>query len=226
MQVTLAAEPYPLELDLSRTAVLLVDIQNDFCMPGGWAELAGLDFRRAAGILPRVREVLAAARAAGLLIVHTREGHRPDLSDCPASKQRKMGHTGFAYGQEGPKGRLFIRGTWNNEIVDGLAPRPGEPVVDKPGKGAFYATDLEAILRDRGIETLITCGLTTHVCVTSTLREAADRGFDTVLLADCCQSYEENLHLGALEVLRMPAALFGWLSESKHVIEVLKTGAA
>jgi nicotinamidase-related amidase len=226
MQVTLAAEPYPLEMDSSRTAVLLVDIQNDFCMPGGWADLAGLDIRKAAGILPQVRDVLAAARAAGLLIVHTREGHRPDLLDCPPSKQRKMRHTGLAYGQDAPNGRLFIRGTWNNEIVDCLAPLPGEPVVDKPGKGAFYATDLEAILRDRGIETLIVCGLTTHVCVTSTLREAADRGFDTVLLADCCQSYEENLHLGALEVLRMPAALFGWLSESKHVIEALKTGAA
>jgi nicotinamidase-related amidase len=226
MQVTLAAEPYPLEMDSSRTAVLLVDIQNDFCMPGGWADLAGLDIRKAAGILPQVRDVLAAARAAGLLVVHTREGHRPDLLDCPPSKQRKMRHTGLAYGQDAPNGRLFIRGTWNNEIVDCLAPLPGEPVVDKPGKGAFYATDLEAILRDRGIETLIVCGLTTHVCVTSTLREAADRGFDTVLLADCCQSYEENLHLGALEVLRMPAALFGWLSESKHVIEALKTGAA
>lgn len=226
MQVTLAAEPYPLEMDPSRTAVLLVDIQNDFCMPGGWADLAGLDIRKAAGILPQVRDVLAAARDAGLLVVHTREGHRPDLSDCPPNKQRKMHHTGLAYGQDVPNGRLFIRGTWNNEIVDCLAPLPGEPVVDKPGKGAFYATDLEAILRDGGIETLIVCGLTTHVCVTSTLREAADRGFDTVLLADCCQSYEENLHLGALEVLRMSAALFGWLSESEHVIEVLKTGAA
>ena len=226
MPTTLPAEPYPLELELSRTALLLVDIQNDFCMPGGWAELAGLDFRRAAGILPPVKDLLAAARDAGLFVVHTREGHRPDLSDCPLNKQRKMRHTGLAYGQVAPNGRLFIRGTWNNEIVDCLAPLPGEPVIDKPGKGAFYATDLEAILQDRGIETLIVCGLTTHVCVASTLREAADRGFDTVLLADCCQSYEENLHLGALEVLRMPAALFGWLSESKHVIEVLKTGAA
>jgi nicotinamidase-related amidase len=223
---TLPALPYPLDLELARTALALIDIQNDFCSPGGWADLAGLNIHRAASIVPRVGEVLSAARRAGLFVVHTREGHRPDLSDCPANKQRKMRHTGFTYGQEGPKGRLYVRGSWNNEIVDELRPIPGEPVIDKPGKGAFYATDLELVLRDRHVEALVVCGLTTHVCVSSTLREAADRGFDGVLLSDCCQSYEEHFHQGALDVLRMPAALFGWLADSRDFLRLLRTQRA
>jgi nicotinamidase-related amidase len=222
---TLQAEPYPLDLVLSRTALLLIDFQNDFCSPGGWAERAGLDVSRLAAVIPRAREVLLAARRAGLAIFHTREGHRPDLSDCPASKRRKIKHTGLCYGLEGPRGRLFVRGTWNNEIVEDLAPLRGETVIDKPGKGAFYATGLEPALRARGIETILVCGLTTHVCVASTLREAADRGFDTALLADCCQSYEPALHEGALDVLRMPAALFGWLTDSPFVLRLLQAGA-
>ncbi|OGO08450.1 MAG: hypothetical protein A2Z66_10795 [Chloroflexi bacterium RBG_13_66_10] len=222
----LYAEPYPLEVVLSRTALLLIDFQNDFCSPGGWADLAGLDLRRVAQAIPPARAVLEAARRARLPIIHTREGHLPDLSDCPAGKQRKMRRTGFAYGMEGPQGRLFIRGAWNNDTIPTLAPLPGEPVIDKSGKGAFYATGLERMLKDRGIETLLVCGLTTHVCVASTLREAADRGFDTALVADGCQSYEAALHEGALEVLRMPAALFGWLTSSEHVLQLLEGGAA
>lgn len=218
----LAAEPYPLELDLDRSGLLVIDMQNDFCSPGGWADRAGLDIRRTAGVIPAAAGVLEAARRAGLPVVFTREGHAPDLADCPPSKQRKMRATGLAYGQPGPRGRLFIRGTWNNEIVEALAPGPGEPVVDKPGKGAFYATDLEQILRGRGLETLLVCGVTTHVCVSSTMREASDRGFDCVLLADACQSYEPHLHEGALEVLRMPAALFGWLSDSPRLLRLLE----
>jgi nicotinamidase-related amidase len=220
--LTLQAEPYPLELALSRTALLLIDFQNDFCSPGGWAERAGLEISRLAAVIPRTREVLLSARRARMAILHTREGHLPDLSDCPASKRRKMERTGLRYGMEGPHGRLFVRGTWNNEIVELLAPLPDETVIDKPGKGAFYATGLEPALRAREIETILVCGLTTHVCVASTLREAADRGFDTALLADCCQSYEPALHAGALEVLRMPAALFGWLTDSASVLQLLE----
>ncbi len=218
----LNAEPYPIQIDLSQSALVIIDMQNDFCSEGGWAHLAGLDIRRTSSVIPTVKEVLTAARVVGMLIIHTREGHRPDLSDCPENKQRKMHHTGFEYGQKSPKGRFFIRGTWNNEIVDALKPMSDEPIIDKPGKGAFYATDLEGILREKNIITLIVCGVTTHVCVSSTLREAADRGYDSVLLADCCQSYEEELHLGALEVLRMPAALFGWLARSDDFIALLK----
>jgi nicotinamidase-related amidase len=221
---TLQADPYPLDLVLSRTALLLIDFQNDFCSPGGWAERAGLDISRLAAVIPRAREVLLAARRVRMAILHTREGHRPDLSDCPASKRRKMDRTGLRYGLDGPRGSIFVRGTWNNAIVESLGPLPGETVIDKPGKGAFYATGLEPALRGRGIETILVCGLTTHVCVASTLREAADRGFDTALLGDCCQSYEPTLHEGALEVLRMPAALFGWLTDSASVLQLLEGG--
>jgi nicotinamidase-related amidase len=219
---TLPAEPYPIQVDISRTALVIIDMQNDFCSEGGWAHLAGLDIQRTSSVIPTIKDVLTVARQVGMLIIHTREGHLPDLSDCPENKQRKMRKTGFEYGQKGPRGRFFIRGTWNNEIVDALKPLHDETVIDKPGKDAFYATDLEPILRAENITTMIVCGVTTHVCVSSTLREAADRGFDTVLLADCCQSYEEDLHLGALEVLRMPAALFGWLATSDDFITLLK----
>lgn len=225
-RITLPAEPYPLDIDPARTALLLIDLQNDFCSPGGWADMAGLDIRRAASIVPRVAQVLAAVRRAGWPVIFTREGHSPDLSDLPANKQRKMLRTGLAYGQEGPRGRLFVHGTWNNSIVDDLVPLPAEIVIDKPGKGAFYATELEAVLEERSIETLVVCGLTTHVCVESTLREAADRGFDTVLLHDCCQSYEAHLHEGALAALRMPAALFGWLSDSASLLRLLEDNPA
>lgn len=221
----LQAQPYPLEIVLSRTALLLIDFQNDFCSPGGWADLAGLEIARVAAAIPPTRTVLLAARRAALPVFHTREGHAPDLSDLPISKRRKMEHTGLRYGQQGPRGRLFIRGTWNNEIVEALSPLPGETVIDKSGKGAFYGTGLEAALRARGTETILVCGLTTHVCVASTLREAADRGFDAALLADCCQSYEPLLHEGALEVLRIPAALFGWLSDSASALALLEGGA-
>ncbi len=217
----LPAEPYSLEIELSRAALLLIDFQNDFCSPGGWADLAGLDIGRLALAVPPARAVLEAARRAGLPVIHTREGHRPDLADCPPAKQRKMRHTGFAYGQEGRWGRLFVRGTWNNDIVAAMAPLASEPVIDKPGKGAFHATTLEKMLVEKGIETLFVCGLTTHVCVASTLREAADRGLDTVLVEDGCQAYEPELHEGALAVLRMPAALFGWLTRSENVIRIL-----
>jgi nicotinamidase-related amidase len=219
---TLPAEPYPLQVECSQSALIVIDMQNDFCSEGGWAHLAGLDIGRTSNLIPKIKDVLKAAREAGLTIVHTREGHLPDLSDCPESKQRKMRRTGFEYGQKGPKGLLFIQGTWNNDIVDALKLLPGEIIIDKPGKGAFYATDLEAILRAKDITTLVVCGVTTHVCVSSTLREAADRGFDTILLADCCQSYEEELHQGALDVLRMPAALFGWLATSDDFIALLR----
>jgi nicotinamidase-related amidase len=219
---TLSAEPYPIQIDLTQSALVIIDMQNDFCSKGGWAHLAGLDIGRTSSLIPRIKDVLAISREIGMFITHTREGHLPDLSDCPENKQRKMRQTGFEYGQKGPKGKFFIRGTWNNEIVDPLKPLPDELVIDKPGKGAFYATDLETILGAKNITTLIVCGVTTHVCVSSTLREAADRGFDTVLLADCCQSYEEELHLGTLEVLRVPAALFGWLATSDDFITLLK----
>ena len=219
---TLPAEPYPIQIDLTQSAFVIIDMQNDLCSEGGWAHLAGLDIGRTSSVIPRIKDVLAISREFGLFIIHTREGHLPDLSDCPENRQRKMRQTGFEYGQKGPKGKFFIRGTWNNEIVDELKPLTDELVIDKPGKGAFHATELEAILNAKNITTLIVCGVTTHVCVSSTLREAADRGFDTILLADCCQSYEEELHLGALDVLRMPAALFGWLAMSDDFIALLK----
>ena len=159
----------------------------------------------------------AAARRAGLLVVHTREGHRPDLSDCPPAK-RLRAPEGRRIGDPGPMGRILVRGEPGHGIVEALAPLPGEPVVDKPGKGAFHATDLEAVLRNRGVEALLVAGVTTEVCVSTTVREANDRGFRCVVLADCCASYFPEFHAAALAMVAAQGAIFGWVSDSARLL--------
>ncbi len=173
-QATIAADPAPVTVDLDRTAVIVIDMQRDFLEPGGFGEALGNEVAKLQRAVPPIARLLAGARASGLLVIHTREGHRPDLSDAPPLKVER-GDPSMRIGACGPMGRILIRGEPGHDIVPALAPAPGEPVIDKPGKGAFYETDLELILRNRRIETLIVCGVTTEVCVHTTVREANDR---------------------------------------------------
>ena len=221
--IDVEAEPYTFEFDPPRTALLMIDFQRDFVEPGGFGETLGNDvslLRRA--VAPAAR-VLDATRALNLLIVHTREGHRPDLADCPPSKKAR-GRLPARIGDAGPMGRILIRGEAGHDIIEELYPRPGEPIVDKPGKGAFYATDLEAILKHAGIQHLIVCGVTTEVCVNTTIREGNDRGFDCLVLEDCVGSYFPAFHQAALEMVKAQDGIFGWVTDSTRLLKAL-TGA-
>ena len=213
--VELPARPFPVRLDWSSTALLIIDMQRDFLEPGGFGELLGNDVAQLRRAIGPTQRVLARARAAGLLVVHTREGHRPDLTDCPPAKLQR-GDVRFI-GTDGPMGRILVRGEPGHAIIDELAPAPGEPVVDKPGKGAFYATDLELILRDRSIRTLLVCGVTTEVCVHTTVREANDRGFEVVVLEDCVASYFPEFQRVGIAMFEAQGAIFAWVADSDTV---------
>jgi nicotinamidase-related amidase len=218
--LSVPADPYAFDLDPARTALLVIDMQRDFLEPGGFGAALGNDvslLRRA--IQPTAR-VLAAAREAGMLVVHTREGHRPDLSDCPPSK-RARGRLATGIGDPGPMGRILVRGEPGHDLVPELAPLPGEPVVDKPGKGSFHATDLEAMLRSRGVTSLVVCGVTTEVCVHTTVREANDRGFECLVLEDCTASYFPAFHQAAIDMVRAQGGIFGWVSTSGALLSTL-----
>jgi len=214
------AEPYELEFDSVATALVIIDMQRDFVMPGGFGEALGNDVALLWSTVDPIRRMLEAARRLGMLIVHTREGHRPDLSDCPPSKLAR-GRGARRIGDPGPMGRILVRGEPGHEIVPELAPKAGEVVIDKPGKGAFFATDLELILRDRSIKTLIVCGVTTEVCVNTTVREANDRGFECVVLSDCVASYFHEFHVAALAMVKAQGGIFGWVSDSKRALSAL-----
>ena len=182
-QKSMEAEPYALEFDPQTTALLIIDMQRDFVMPGGFGEALGNDVTPLQATLAPTRKVLDIARRMAMMVIHTREGHRPDLNDCPPTKLvRGRGKTRI--GDPGPMGRILVRGEVGHDIVPELYPIEGETVIDKPGKGAFYATDLELILHNHSIKTLIVCGVTTEVCVNTTVREANDRGFECVVLSD------------------------------------------
>ena len=214
------AEPYEFEFDPRTTALVMIDFQRDFVDPGGFGEALGNDvslLRRAVAPAARVLEV---ARAIGMLVVHTREGHRPDLADCPPTK-RARGRLKAGIGDPGPMGRILVRGEYGHDIVKELAPVTGEPVVDKPGKGAFYATDLQAILTHRAIMQLVVCGVTTEVCVSTTVREANDRGYDCLVLEDCVASYFPELHRAALAMVKAQGGIFGWVSDSGRFLTAL-----
>jgi nicotinamidase-related amidase len=214
------AEPYEFEFDPRTTALVMIDFQRDFVDPGGFGEALGNDvslLRRAVAPAARVLEV---ARAIGMLVVHTREGHRPDLADCPPTK-RARGRLKAGIGDPGPMGRILVRGEYGHDIVKELAPVTGEPVVDKPGKGAFYATDLQAILTHRAIMQLVVCGVTTEVCVNTTVREANDRGYDCLVLEDCVASYFPELHRAALAMVKAQGGIFGWVSDSGRFLAAL-----
>jgi len=217
--VELAARPFPLSLRRSSTALVVIDMQRDFLEPGGFGELLGNDVSLLRATIEPTRRVLAAARAAGLLVIHTREGHRPDLTDCPPAKLERGGKRFI--GTDGPMGRILVRGERGHDIIDELAPMAGEPVIDKPGKGAFFATDLELILRDRGVRTLLVCGITTDVCVHTTMREANDRGFECLMLSDGTAATDMGNHLAALKMITMQHGVFGAHADSAALLAAL-----
>jgi biuret amidohydrolase len=220
----IAAEPYDLDLDLDRTALIVIDMQRDFVEPGGFGEALGNDVSPLQAAIGPTKQVLDAARTAGLLVVHTREGHRSDVSDLwPAKHGRGEGEV-LRIGDPGPMGRLLVRGESGHDIVPELYPIAGEPVIDKPGKGSFYATDLELILRRNDIRSLLVCGVTTEVCVHTTVREANDRGFEAIVLADCTGSYFPEFQRVGLEMIKAQGGIFGWVSDSASAVAALAGG--
>ena len=214
------AEPYPLAFEPESTALLMIDMQRDFVEPGGFGEMLGNDVSLLRSTIEPCQRVLQAARQARLTVIHTREGHRPDLTDAPPSKLRRGGLE-VGIGDEGPMGRVLVRGEYGHDIIPELYPLPSEPVVDKPGKGAFHETDLNLILRNRGIRTLIVCGVTTEVCVHTTVREANDRGYECVVLSDCVGSYFPEFHRVALDMVKAQGGIFGWVSDSEEACRAL-----
>ena len=218
--VTIEAEPAPLAVDLERSALIIIDMQRDFLEPGGFGEALGNDVSRLAAAVAPCRTVLDAARRRGLLVIHTREGHRSDLSDAPPAKVER-GAPSLRIGAPGPMGRILVRGEPGHDIIAALYPAAGEPVIDKPGKGAFYQTELELMLRNRGIENLFVCGVTTEVCVNTTVREANDRGYRCIVLGDCCASYFPQFHEAGLAMIKAQGGIFGWVSGSKPVLAAL-----
>ncbi|MGI8792272.1 MAG: cysteine hydrolase family protein [Acidimicrobiales bacterium] len=219
---TIHAEPYDIDIDLARTALIIIDMQRDFAEPGGFGEALGNDTSPLQAVIPPTQRVLAAARDAGLLVVHTREGHRADLTDLWSAKHgRGEGDDVLRIGDAGPMGRLLVRGERGHDIVPELAPRDGEPIIDKPGKGSFYATDLEVILRRHDVATLIVCGVTTEVCVHTTVREANDRGFDAVVLSDCVGSYFPEFQRVGLEMIKAQGGIFGWVAASESFLDIV-----
>jgi nicotinamidase-related amidase len=214
------ADPYPFALRLDAAALLIIDMQRDFLEPGGFGEALGNDVSLLRRSVEPNRRLLDAWREAGGLVIHTREGHRPDLTDLPPSK-RIRGRAAITIGDRGPMGRILVRGEAGHDIIPELSPVAGEPVIDKPGKGAFFATDLHAILQARGIAQLVVTGVTTEVCVNTTVREANDRGYDCLVLADCCGSYFPEFHTMGLRMIAAQGGIFGWVAQSAAVIGAL-----
>ena len=214
------AEPFNLAFEPKHTALVMIDMQRDFVEPGGFGEALGNDVSLVRTAIEPCKRLLAAARDAGLLVIHTREGHRADLTDCPPAKLTRGGKTFI--GEDGPMGRILVRGEKGHDLIPELYPVAGEPVIDKPGKGAFYETDLHLILKNHDIRTLIVCGVTTEVCVTTTVREANDRGFECIVPQDCVGSYFPAFQKAALDMIKAQGAIFGWVSDASAVIEGLR----
>jgi nicotinamidase-related amidase len=223
MTTSIEAEPEALTVDLARTAIVMIDMQRDFLEPGGFGEALGNDVSLLARAVGPCGALLEGARRRGMLIIHTREGHRPDLSDAPKAKIER-GAPSKRIGDMGPMGRILVRGEPGHDLVAALAPRPGEPVIDKPGKGAFWATDLHLVLQNRGVENLIVCGVTTEVCVHTTVREANDRGYRCIVPGDCCASYFPEFHEVGLRMIKAQGGIFGWVSDSKKVLKGIMAG--
>ena len=215
------AQPFPYDFDLQKTALVLIDMQRDFIEPGGFGETLGNDVSLLEAIVPATKVVLDTWREAGGLVIHTREAHQPDLSDCPPAKLNR-GNPTLRIGDEGPMGRILVRGEPGNQIIDALAPIAGEWVIDKPGKGMFYATGLHEKLQARGITHLLFGGVTTEVCVQTSMREANDRGYDGLLLEDCTESYFPAFKAAAIEMIRAQGAIVGWTTSSAQLLAALK----
>ncbi len=221
-RVRVEAEPAALAVDLAAAAFVIIDMQRDFLEPGGFGEALGNDVSRLRAAVAPCGSVLTVARRLGLFVIHTREGHRPDLSDAPPHKIER-GDPANRIGARGPMGRILIRGEPGHDIIPELYPLDGEPVIDKPGKGAFYQTDLELMLRNRGIDTLFVAGVTTEVCVNTTVREANDRGFRCIVLGDCCASYFSEFHDAGLAMIKAQGGIFGSVTGSQHLLRSLAT---
>jgi nicotinamidase-related amidase len=219
--IAVDAEPYPFEFVAARCALLIIDMQRDFLEPGGFGEMLGNDVSRLRETIAPNRRLLEAWRAAGQLVIHTREGHRQDLADLPPSKWRR-GNSATRIGDPGPLGRILTRGEAGHDIIAELYPLAGEPVIDKPGKGAFWSTDLHAILQHRNITQLVITGVTTEVCVNTTVREANDRGYECLVLEDCVGSYFPEFHSAGLKMITAQGGIFGWVTHSSRVIESLR----
>jgi biuret amidohydrolase len=216
------AEPYPFELTLAQAGLVIIDMQRDFLEPGGFGAVLGNDVSLLRQTIEPTQRLLNAARGAGLTVIHTREGHRPDLADLPSAKKAR-GRLKNGIGDAGPMGRILVRGEPGHDIIPELYPVPGEPVVDKPGKGAFHATDLDAMLKNRGITQLIVCGVTTEVCVNTTVREANDRGYECVVIEDCVGSYFPEFQEMGLRMIKAQGGIFGWVASSEALIAALPT---
>ena len=220
----LDAEPFPIEVDPGRTALVVIDMQRDFLEPGGFGESLGNDVSLLRAAIEPCARLLDAARACSMLVIHTREGHRPDLADAPPAKVHR-GNPALRIGDVGPMGRVLVRGEPGHDIVEDLYPLDGEPVIDKPGKGAFYQTDLDLMLKNRGVEVLLVCGVTTEVCVHTTIREGNDRGFRCIAIADACGSYFPEFHRVGLEMIKAQGGIFGWVSDSERAARALGAAA-